>query len=221
MTLSRASESSCLLFGPQINLWTQEAIEELQTLLQDDADFQCLRHTLLELPSLWPQDFFGLTTVQQLARFAAGQSKLNVASLSNIHLTALTILAHATELFRTRRFSDTKQQFPAFGGIQGFCIGFLSAAATAAANDWFELQKNFCAAVRIAICIGMVVDREESEHDPKLGAMSLIVRWRGDSKVYLDSYLERFQNVSPTNLYPEARLRESVTNTLCRLTFHA
>jgi hypothetical protein len=67
----------------------------------------------------------------------------------------------------------------------------------------------------------MVVDREESEHDPKLGAMSLIVRWRGGSKVYLDSYLERFQNVSPTNLYPEARLRESVTNTLCRLTFHA
>jgi hypothetical protein len=121
MTLSRASESSCLLFGPQINLWTQEAIEELQTLLQDDADFQCLRHTLLELPSLWPQDFFGLTTVQQLARFAAGQSKLNVASLSNIHLTALTILAHATELFRIRRFSDTEQQLLLLQTIGSSC----------------------------------------------------------------------------------------------------
>ncbi|KAI0421420.1 beta-ketoacyl synthase [Xylaria grammica] len=199
------SESTYVLFGPVVTSWTSEDLEELQTTLHQCVPLEFLRWTLDGLPSLSPylQAKETLTSVsilehlQELAGFSSRKSVLDVTSLSNVHLAPLTVMYQALEFIRSAGFlertpaSEDSWSIPKFQGAQGFCLGFLSATAIASSKNWEELKKNFSTSIRLAACIGAVVEADlRSRTD---GIKSLSVRWKTDkARIQADTCLELF-----------------------------
>jgi hypothetical protein len=193
------------LFGPQATRWTQETLSNLQSQLLLDPHLYFLKNTLIELPSLWPQLEKRLDIVncpaheslQQLSDFATGKKILDEKSFRNIHLAPLTIVEHVVQLISMAEKLESEPKsakLPAFLAAQGFCIGFLSAAAFSSSHSWAEFVINASNALRIAACIGAIVDHEDA---PNNGAKAVSVRWKTDSdRTYLDSSLDMIPNVS-------------------------
>ncbi|KAJ0108719.1 beta-ketoacyl synthase domain-containing protein [Diaporthe amygdali] len=158
------SKFSVALFGPQRTPLTSQGLADLQTALKEDPRLEFLRQTLDTLPSLWSrvkdtldsQRFEGASKLQKLQKFAAGSSDIDFTAFSNIELAVLTVATQVVDLIQQHGTSLDK-----FEAAQGFCIGFLSAASYATARDWNEFEKNISNAIRLAACIGIVVDVEQ------------------------------------------------------------
>ena len=188
------------LFGPQATHWTLESLSNMQSALVHDDDVDFLKQTLLDLPSLWPllekdfapeHGFSGLDEFKALQGFATGARQLDPQSLTNTQLAPLTVLSHVLDFIQTE-----KHKLSSFQASQGFCIGFLSAAALSSANGWAEFKANLCNAVRLAACIGVVVDLREASLEAQDRATTISVRWKtAADRAYLEICLDLFQQV--------------------------
>lgn len=197
------------LFGPEVTRWTQESLSSLQSTLLQKTHLSFLIETLVRLPSLWPllEEHYnpaGRERLQQLSDLATGKTTLDPKSLSNVHLAALTLVSHVVDFVCMAEEVDdgfqTMGQAPklwGFHAVQGFCIGFLSAAAVSCSSDWTEFERNASNALRLAVCIGAIVDAEDELHDPIGRATAVSVRWKRDSdRAIFGASLDRFPDVS-------------------------
>ncbi|KAI8629900.1 beta-ketoacyl synthase [Xylariaceae sp. FL1651] len=208
MIETRAPSSDCVLFGPVVTSWTPESLQDIQRLLQHHPLLAFLRRALSDLPSLLPslesKEMSPLVSklehIQELADFALGRSVLNSTALSNVHLAALTVVYQAVEFIRSFGLLEntadsystvTAWDVPKLQGVQGFCLGFLSAAATASSKNWKQIEQNFSASIRIAVCIGTVIEADLLSY--KDGLRSLSIRWKTDAaRVEADACLDMF-----------------------------
>lgn len=151
------------LFGPQTPRWTAEGLSGLRDQITSNPRLAFLCSSLSSLPSLWEDSaaaFFGprLATTppgfQQLHAFVAGDAMPDVKKLSNVHLAPLSVLAQAIDLIQGG------EDLWRFQSAQGFCVGFLAAAALSSAWTDTEFRSNICNAIRLAACIGLVVDED-------------------------------------------------------------
>lgn len=149
------------LFGPQMARWTANDLSELQAQITSEPGLAFLCSSLCSLPSLWGNSAAaflspGLVTTahgfQQLHDFAAGGAMLDAEKLSNVHLAPLTLVAQAVELLQGG------QDLWRFQSAQRFCVGFLAAAALSSAWTDIEFRSNISNAIRLAACLGLVVD---------------------------------------------------------------
>ena len=207
-----SKQTPVALFGPEVTRWTQESLSNLQSTLLQNTHLKFLNETLVRLPSLWPlleehYKFFnpaGREKLQQLSDLARGKTTPDPKSLSNVHLAALTLLSHVVDFVCMAEEAEdgfqTMGQAPrlrGFQAVQGFCIGFLSAAAVSCSSDWTEFERNASNALRLVVCIGAIVDAEDELHDPTGRAMAISVRWKRDSdRAYFEASLDRFPDVS-------------------------
>ena len=135
---------------------------------------------------------------------ATGKTTPDPKSLSNVHLAALTLVSHVVDYVCMAEEADDRFQnmgqaprLQSFQEVQGFCIGFLSAAAVSCSSDWNEFERNTSNALRLAVCIGAIIDTEDEIHDPTGCATAISVRWKRDSdRAYFETSLDRFPNVS-------------------------
>ncbi|KUI73927.1 Conidial yellow pigment biosynthesis polyketide synthase [Cytospora mali] len=194
-------ELKVALFGPQITHWTAERLSDIQTALLHDTDVGFLRQTLLEIPSLWnllerefevETGFSGPDQLRGLQQFAEGTLNLNPQKLSNTQLAPLSIISQTLEFIR----NAPKHDLMGFQAAQGFCIGFLSAAALSSAKDWGKFEANICNAVRLAACIGYIVDSHEASMDEEDRATAISIRWK--------TRADKAQIQSCLDLFPEA-----------------
>ncbi|OTA83740.1 hypothetical protein M434DRAFT_83728 [Hypoxylon sp. CO27-5] len=208
MTSSNASPEGPLnefvvaLFGPQVTNWTSDSLSSLQFDLLGNPNLEFLSKSLTELPSLWSllekdygsQDFSGVKKLRELHDFATGGSKaLDSQNLTNTHLAPLTVVSHIVKFIRSVDNPGTKESLARFNATQGFCIGFLSAAALASANDWDEFKRNVSGAIQLAACIGIAVDAEEASHSAQDRATAVSVHWKTASdRAYLEACLDLF-----------------------------
>ncbi|KAI1742638.1 beta-ketoacyl synthase [Xylaria scruposa] len=190
MTKANISESSYVLFGPVITSWTSEDLQELQTSLRRNSSLAFLGNALTDLPSLSP--LFGSNEIapfvskpehlQDLADFASGQKALDLTSLSNVHLAPLTVAYQGIEFIRSvgllNHAPDSQSTLPKLQGVQGFCLGFLSAAAVASSNNWETFEQNFTTSIRLAACIGAIIEADLRSYIN--GLKSLSIRWKTD-----------------------------------------
>ncbi|KAI0854664.1 beta-ketoacyl synthase [Xylaria cubensis] len=210
MTETNISEPNYVLFGPVITSWTSEDLQELQASLQKDSSLAFIRNALIDLPSLFP--LFGSKEIasfvskpehlQELADFASGRKVLNLTTLSNVHLAALTIAYQGVEFIRSvgliGRAPDSPStqalwSLPKLQGVQGFCLGFLSAAAVASSKDLETFEQNFTTSIRLAACIGAVVEADLQSHIN--GLKSLSIRWKTDeARKQADDCLDLFSD---------------------------
>lgn len=193
------------LFGPQHTQWTTESLRELQVALSQDAHLKFLADCLARLTCLWPllqehtcvAGFPGDEKLKEIEGFAGGGVIPDPQSLSNTHLAPLTVVSHVVDLLRISSCEDNKDNLPEFNAAQGFCIGFLSAAALASSNDWVDFERNVSNSVRLAACIGIVIDAEEAPRPYGDRATAVSVRWKTDiERTYLETCLDAFPNVS-------------------------
>ena len=202
---------SFALFGPEETRWTQESLSSLQSTLLQNTHVKFLTETLARLPSLWPTlekhyepfNSPGHERLQQLSDFAVGKTIPDPKSLYNIHLAPLTIIKHVVDFVCMANEVDIRVntgqalRLPSFEAVQGFCIGFLSAAAVSSSSNWAEFERNVSNALRLAVCIGAVIDVEDALHNPADRAVAISVRWKTDSaRAYLEASLDLFPDVS-------------------------
>ncbi|KAI0466772.1 beta-ketoacyl synthase [Xylaria cf. heliscus] len=204
------SGSNYVLFGPVVTSWTSESLQDLQKSLQENASLAFARCAFTDLPSLYPlfqskeiSNFIStLEHLKELASFASGQSILDPQTLSNVHLAPLTVAYQAVEFVRSVGLSEhsfgsqstqAPWSLPKLQGVQGFCLGFLSAAAIASSKNWEAFEQNFTASIRLAACIGVIIESDLQCH--KDGLRSLSIRWKTDrARLQADSCLGLFSD---------------------------
>lgn len=202
---SSSTESRIALFGPQVTNWTSETLSSLQIALLDNRKLHFLKQALADLPSLWHlleeshalSGFSGIEKLQELQDFATGVRNLDPQNLTNTQLSSLTVVSQAVNFIQTTEGSASNDGVLDFQAAQGFCVGFLSAAALASANDWAEFENNFSNTVRLAACIGLIIDAERSPRPAQARATAVHVRWKSaEDRTYLETCLDSFPEVS-------------------------
>ena len=206
-----SNEFRIALFGPQVTKWTHKSLSSLQFALLEDHKLEFLKQALTELPSLWSMlkkdcglhGFPGIEKLQELRDFAIGAKELDPQHLTNTQLSSLTVVSQVVNLIQLTDASGTKDGILGFEAAQGFCVGFLSAAALASASDWTDFECNFSNAVRLAACIGIIVDAEKASRPAQERATAVHVRWKtAEDRAFLETCLDFFPGVrDPLTLY--------------------
>lgn len=202
---SHTQELRIALFGPQVTHWTHEQLSELQSDLLRNTGFSFLTTTLLRLRSFhstlegyaWIPNHISEAGLDDLKGFAAGDHIPNSQNLSQTVLAPLTILSQIVNLVGPNENDKENDGCFKYQAAQGFCIGFLSAAALASSNNRAELEQNASNAVRLAFYVGAIIDAENLSHAPADRAVAVSARWKTHSdRTYLETSLDSFPNVS-------------------------
>ncbi|KAJ6133404.1 hypothetical protein N7471_008619 [Penicillium samsonianum] len=179
--------SRIVLFGPQLTQlqWTTERLCRLQSDLQNISRLAFLRRCLAQLPafiaSLPLSQNDVLSQLETLAGLAGNETPDLTTLTSNVQLAPLTVVSHIVEWM-----SITSSDMVA----QGFCVGFLSAAvaATTTQQDFEHYAAN---AIRIATCIGLIIDAEDASHASADRVTAVSVRCQSHSdRAVLESTLD-------------------------------
>ncbi|KAI0835815.1 hypothetical protein F5Y06DRAFT_275458 [Hypoxylon sp. FL0890] len=183
-TVTKTTDNMLLLFGPQITRLVPSRLTDLRKTILEDPNLEFLVQIVKELPSLWTTtvqpscpSFESLTNakqqLQQLVTFFENdrEEAPRLAPPYNLLLAPLTVITQVSEYIRLGYQ----------GTVQGFCIGFLSAAAVASARNRAELEQWTATAIRLAVAIGAVVDFDEQEksqgHDTPQYSSTWSIRW--------------------------------------------
>lgn len=188
---------------------TQPVLEALQS-LPNLWDELVSRHAgLSNLPS-------GRDAADQLARWASSAAENKPPQggglpMLNRLAMPVTVLRHFAQYFRFLDDLDIENKSGGSahsavlemlrgagedgkgGGIQGFCVGLLSALGAAGASNDETLGRNAALAVRLAFAAGVFVDLDALEAGP---TTCLAIRWR--APMYLDEVeelLARYEGV--------------------------
>ena len=217
---------SLLLFGPVSPRLSHEYLGEIQRSIKGNPDLKFLADTVDELPSLlhtiqqaspFPERSLGVGQLDQLASLLHSGILPKIATLNNTVLAPLTVLSHIAEFLpRVREFGNAP--FPTVNNVQGFCIGFLTAAALAVSRKESEFQTFAATALRLALCVGYVVDlHDESIEEPLDRFVSVAICWKtGSGKEDFEGILGNYPSVSIE--FPSLQAQKWVTK-VCFVSF--
>ncbi|CZT49204.1 related to polyketide synthase [Rhynchosporium secalis] len=196
-------EPRVALFGPQVLRWSRESLLSLQNTIQQESRLNFIITTLIQLPALWPAlvqnydisdiGFGGGEKLKELEDFAAGRSIPDPQKLTNIQLAPLTVISQIAEFIQLSNDPDSSKSLSGFVAAQGFCIGFLSAAAVSSSSNYAELERSVSNSVRLAACIGGLLDSQDASNPSSECATAISVRWNTPSdRAYIDTCLDLF-----------------------------
>ncbi|KAF1964890.1 hypothetical protein BU23DRAFT_604520 [Bimuria novae-zelandiae CBS 107.79] len=178
-TSKRRPQHTLLLFGPQTPRHSSSRLSELWNTINSEPKLAFLGEIVKELPSLWENtvlsscpDLRRLThaseQIQQLVRFfeTGAMDTFTTERPCELLLVPLTVVSQIVEYISLDRE----------GNVQGFCVGFLAAAVVASSSSTSDLERYAATAIRLALCIGALIDIDERE---QLGNRSLTwsARW--------------------------------------------
>ncbi|KAK4194359.1 hypothetical protein QBC40DRAFT_238747 [Triangularia verruculosa] len=198
------TKQQIFLLGPQVTNWTEDALRKLQRRLMEDPDLQFIRDALLTLPSLSSVlgqqlglDFHPARSFQELADFSQGGKLLIESNRQhnphNTLLAPLTIVSQAIDL--ADYFKGLNPDEPLLNSnqqVQGFCIGWLSAASLSASNSLDSFKQNISAALRLAACIGTTVDADSRSLADNASAICIRLKTQADRSL-LETLLDQIQ----------------------------
>lgn len=165
---------SLIAFGPQSKQLQEQTLKTLWFLLHQDASMRPLVHTVAQLPCIWPLLYDNDPRMSQLRPGVTGlnnlsdwivQGESSYISDSTCGIVAFPLLvlfhvAHYLQYLRKKsiKHQDLVQAASDAGGIQGFCIGFLTAVTISSSNDESDLIDRACNAIRLSVGIGAYSD---------------------------------------------------------------
>ncbi|KAK8073462.1 hypothetical protein PG994_004361 [Apiospora phragmitis] len=235
-----AESTPMLVCGSLIASHNAATLTHLRSSLVHDPSLAGLRQELIELPDVWSllvdrEPSFGSVDAaplfHSLSDWLAGRGSSETLSLpegapKNTFYAVLTVLTHILEYStfldrnnvdhpvragddgHTKRLEDFRD-----GGIQGLCVGLLSAIAIACSMNKVELGKNAAIAVRLAICAGACVDLAELQSAEPTVCLS--ARWSRHE----DSSTNECAVAAILKEYPKAYI--SVRSDVCSATITA
>lgn len=199
---------SLLVFGPQTEFPSSEVLQDLRQELITNPLLSALRDAVARLPQLWQNlvDFDpslvrvpGAKSLGQLSHWVTDGGSFPRPEGDSVNHFALP----ATVIFQISQYtryishlsnnSDVHRELlesvSASGGVQGFCVGFLSAVAVAGSQTKADLGPAAATALRLAVCVGAYVDKEPGSH------ATVAIRWRegnADDKAEVDKILQSY-----------------------------
>jgi hypothetical protein len=171
----------CLLFGPQSSA-IAESLFFIQNSLQTIPSLIFLKPVLEELESLWTvitnawpalSQVSGAEQLNVLGQLARGEPLRSPELALNVLLTPVTLLRQIIEYWTA--WGPIREHHVV--DAQGFCVGFLAAAAVSCSQGTSDFPVIASAMIRLAVCIGAAVDLDSLEHGQ---SQSVAVRWKGD-----------------------------------------
>ncbi|KAJ5388986.1 Acyl transferase/acyl hydrolase/lysophospholipase [Penicillium cataractarum] len=180
---TRAARPVCVLFGPQSSA-IAESLSFIHTTLQNTPSLKFLEAVLEELPSLWLvltdtwpalSQVPGAEQLEVLGRLGQGERVTSPNVALNVILTPVTVLRQMIEYWTDRKGLDNHRIIDS----QGFCVGFLAAAAVSFSHGTDDFPAIASVMVRLAVCIGAAVDLDALEHGH---TQSVAVRWKGEAE---------------------------------------
>lgn len=215
MTLSTAirEREACLLFGPQCEDFHQ-SVAYIRAAVADDPKLLFLAKVLDELPELWPRieeswpplaqidGIDQLTALKDLFSGKRSSTSRSEVKATNLLLTPVTVARQLVEVYKLKN----KAHHPALPSppqhglrivnAQGFCVGMLAAITVACSQDKFSFWAIASNAVRLAVCVGALVDLDERAGD---GHKSIAVRWKSQPQLeFLRKMLKENSEVRST-----------------------
>ncbi|KAJ5604419.1 hypothetical protein N7510_009573 [Penicillium lagena] len=169
---------SLLLCGSQAIQWSDDYLVSLRDVLLLDPILQPFANAIRELPQLWGtlleadtvlQTFPGKQILERFSKWLDGEALLDTASVANpnLLLSPLTVVSQVVEYLNYLDKGNPTQSHLRIlngvkeGGIQGFCTGFLTAAALSCSRDYRDIVELGAVALRLAVCIGAYVDLDQ------------------------------------------------------------
>jgi hypothetical protein len=171
----RSAKQSVLVFGPQALSLQQETIDRLRAILHAHPRYSWIRNAVADLSNIWPVLGHVLPETGALAGQEAIQNildllllprarlKTNLARLPNLVLTPLVVVIHLVQYLdylelTGREYGIEDNLADCQTKAIGFCTGLLVSSAVTSSKTELEFQKHGTAALRLAFCIGAVVD---------------------------------------------------------------
>lgn len=225
-TKSRSLSNSLLLFGPQLTRLIPSHLSEMRAKILnkgDDNKFGFIADVIRKLPSKWPVvakscpslvSLAGDENLQKLVRYLDTGDVVHVDSPGNVLLAPLTVVSQIIEYIQLEGQPVN---------VQGFCIGFLTAATVSCAKDQSELEELVATSILLAVCIGAIIDADEqSRQDISARNTTYSVHWSSSlQNAHFQKSLESFPEVSKLRLilhewkvrsYRESRLTKRLMN---------
>ena len=186
---------SLIAFGAIAPWPASDRLDQLRDALQHQKCLKPIVNAFQELPLLWRalsnQDpslnsIAGEAAANHLAQWITGTSvALVVEDIGNITRMPFTTMAQIADYVSYLRQWDNPlghesvmKSVATGGGIQGFCIGLLSALAVASGKTEDEVGKFAADSVRLAFCVGAYVDLDRHHNGGESKALTLAVRWK-------------------------------------------
>ncbi|KAI0202891.1 hypothetical protein F4808DRAFT_449551 [Astrocystis sublimbata] len=222
---------SLLVFGPQTEFPSEEVLSDLRREIVSNRHLSALRDSVADLPRFWHnlvssdpslRPVPGAKYLAQLAHWVADGGSFphggEPATVPAHYSLAVTVLLQVSQYARYLghlggdRGEDAHRRVlgavSAGGGIQGFCVGFLSAVAVAGTKDEAGLGAAAAVALRLAVCIGTHVDCDGIFAQEPVQTSCVAVRWRAGTGVG-NVEVEKI-----TRSYPQAYI-SSITDNTC------
>lgn len=210
---SKTERPALIIFGPQAALPYPEELSRLRLVLLSEPCLSSFLVAVKELPLLWRslvkafpkfEKLPGLRVLEDLVSWIHNDRNFGqpLCSLPNVLLSPLTIImqiAHYVHYLRVMQIQDNRITHQGLikalkvGGAQGLCIGILSAIAVACSADEGDLGIWGSVALRLAVCVGVVVDLEVSSPNE---ASCFTLRYDANQKESIQTILEQFPEVS-------------------------
>lgn len=186
---------SLIAFGALAPWPVSDRLEQLRNALQHQKSLKPIAKAFQELPLLWRalsnQDpslngIAGEAAADHLAQWITGVGLAQTGEdKGNVTRMPLTTLAQIADYISYLRQGDepcghesVMKSVAAGGGIQGFCIGLLSALAVASGKTEDDVGRFAADSVRLAFCVGAYVDLDQHRNGGDSKASTLAVRWK-------------------------------------------
>ena len=208
---------SLLAFGPGTELPSQEVIAELRQELIENPYLSNLRDAVKDLPRFWRTliDFDPSLSYVPGGKYLddlqwwvadAGAFHHSLSNTPNVYALPVSLIIQITQYFRFLNLLGKKEKHPhcrvleglRAGGIQGFCIGFLSAIAVSTSENEMDITTVAAVSLRLAVCIGVYVDQDGSYAKQPNHMACVSIRWRTDafSKKEVSNFVRTYADVS-------------------------
>lgn len=191
-----------LCFGPQIPRPSTSLIAELRSALHANDRAQTWLDTINSLTQLWSSltDFDpslrAVSGPEAIADLLAcfdvdqGVSAGALTNPPNVFSMPFTILVHIVQYLEAFKHvsHESVLQSTRSAGVQGLCIGLLSALAVSCARNEVDLLDKASKALQLSFVIGAYIDLDDQSAETSLRTVSLAVRWK--APVGLDHVLQ-------------------------------
>ncbi|KAH0593194.1 Polyketide synthase [Metarhizium humberi] len=200
-----------LLFGPQCSEIENSITHIRDAIIKNPTALGFLSEILNELPSIWPAITCAWPVLDQVSGekqlailgqlVEDGLSANNEVEATNLILTPVTVMSHIIDFWNLQHVATHSALPPSSSqdathkviDAQGFCVGILAAITVSCSRDIREFQALACNAIRLAVCIGALVDLDLIVSG---NATSMAVRWESlQNYDHLERVLTQYPNV--------------------------
>jgi hypothetical protein len=192
-----ATTPSLLVFGPQTKLPSQDILARMRQDLISNPQLSSLHNAVKSLPQFWQalvsfdpglNHVPGAKYLDELQQWITdgGPFPYHLEDVPDVYdfpiLVLLQISQYVGYLNQLREKNAHRRVLEGvkIGGVQGFCVGFLSAIAVSSAESEEDIGALAAISLRLSVCIGAYVDQDGRFAEPPNPTACIAIRWQKD-----------------------------------------